>query len=180
MGILFWSTFKFEAQTIIQFIQLEFVLNHQIQHTMCRTASHCFILASILLLVQGFPSHDFSTEKARGERLRTLIKLHKEEFGSARNHHFGQRLLRDINNHKLVRNKRFLYDNDNSDAVDDWRDVLDDFVDYKRDLVDYFKEGARTFIETFFPCGVTDTCDKDEDTPSPATTKKPMMYPKKH
>jgi len=126
----------------------------------------------MLLLVQGFPSPDFSIDKAKGERLRTLIKLHKVQFGSARNHHIGQQLSTDINSHKLVRNKRFFYDNDNSDAVDDWRDVLDDFVDYKRDLFDYLRDGKRTFLETFFPCGVTDTCDKDEDTPMPA-----MMYP---
>ena len=119
----------------------------------------------MLLLVQGFPSSDFSTGKAKEERLRTLIKFHKAQIST------------DINSHKLVRNKRFLYDNDNSDAVDDWRDVADDFVDYKRDLFDYLRDGKRTFLETFFPCGVTDTCDKDETTPVPPPA--PMMYTKK-
>ena len=132
----------------------------------------------MLLLVQGVPSSDFSMDKAKGERLRTLIKPHNVNFGRARTHYIGKQLSRDINSHKLVRNKRFLYDNENSDAVDDWRDVKDDFVDYKRDLFDYLRDGKRTFLETFFPCGVTDTCDKDDDTPIPPPV--PMMYTKKH
>ena len=76
-----------------------------------------------------------------------------------------------INQHKLMRQKRFLYDNDNSDAVDDWRDVLDDSFDYKRDLKEMITDGVRTFFETFFPCGVTDSCDDDEEEP---TTPKPV------
>ena len=119
-------------------------------------------------------------DKATGELLRTLIKMHKGEiYGSPshRNQLHKEQAFQDINQHKLVRQKRFLYDNDNSDAVDDWRDVLDDAVDYKRDLVDMFRDGARTFLETFFPCGVTDTCDDDKEVtttpkPVPQTTKK--------
>ena len=132
----------------------------------------------MLLLVHGFPSPDFSMDKANLERLRTLITRHREQLARAQNHKFGQQISRDIGNHKLVRNKRFLYDNENSDAVDDWRDVKDDFVDYKRDLFDYLRDGKRTFLETFFPCGVTDTCDKDDDTPIPPPVS--MMYTKKH
>ena len=123
-----------------------------------------------MVLAQGYPA-SYPIDDATAKRFSTLIKVLKGEIGASQNHHLTQQDSGDINNHKLVRHKRFLY-GDNEDALDDWTDVLDDFVDYKRDLVDYWKEGVRTFIETFFPCGVTDTCDKEEDTPM---MKKPMM-----
>ena len=124
-------------------------------------------------------------DKATGELLRTLIKMQRGEiYGSPsnRNQEEKEQTSQDINQHKLLRQKRFFrYDNENSDAIDDWRDVLDDKYEYKKDLVDMFRDGARTFLETFFPCGVTDTCDKDEPTtpkpkPMPMTTKKPTYY----
>ena len=105
-------------------------------------------------------------------------------YGSSSSKNQLHKTFQGINQHKLMRQKRFLYDNDNSDAVDDWRDVLDDAKDYKEDLVDMFRDGARTFFETFFPCFVTDSCDDDEEeeatpAPAPATSSykaKPMPY----
>ena len=61
-------------------------------------------------------------DKATGELLRTLIKMQKGEiYGSPshRNQLHKEQAFQDINQHKLVRQKRFLYDNDNSDDRDD-------------------------------------------------------------
>ena len=78
----------------------------------------------------------------------------------------GVNLSQDENIDDLAQNQRIFYQKDNDDSVDSWSDAIDDSADYKRDLVKYLSEGVRTFIETFFPCGVTDTCDNQKETPS--------------
>ena len=74
----------------------------------------------------------------------------------------GVNLSQDDNIDDLARNQRIFYEKDNDDSVDSWSDAIDDSADYKRDLVKYLSEGVRTFIETFFSCGVTDTCDNQK------------------
>lgn len=133
----------------------------------------------MLVLGQASTTSSYQIDKATGISSGNIINVHKGKLGGAQNYNFGQKISGDINFQKLVRHKRFLYDNDNNDAIEDWRDAFDDTIDYKRDLFEYWADGARTFLETFFPCGVTDSCDKDEDTPMPTPMKNPM-YVKKH